>query len=151
MKRLLVVVMVLVLVLGVTQAALAKGPKKPVGSGARKVELYNSETFTCAEGATEVTGDAFGFVVLNSNRAGDVIVVVSLKGATPEADYDIWVNQDPGACPLAEATEIGALHTNEEGNGNATVKILKVAGATHFWVSAVGGEQVLRSTAVALD
>lgn len=151
MKRLLIVVIVVVLALSLTQAALAKGPKKPVGSGARKVPLYSTETFTCSEGATDLTGDVFGFVNLNTNRSGDVIVVVSLKAATPDADYDIWVNQDPGGCPLEEATEVAALHTDEDGHGNVNVKVEKVAGATHFWVSVVGGGLVLRSQAVQLD
>ena len=151
MKRLLIVAIVVLLALSLTEAALAKGPKKPVGTGARKVPLYNTETFTCSEGATDLTGDVFGFVNLNTNRSGDVIVVVSLKAATPDADYDIWVNQDPGGCPLEVATELAALHTDEDGYGNVNVKVEKVAGATHFWVSVVGGGLVLRSQAVQLD
>lgn len=124
---------------------------KPLGSGAGKAALYNSEAFTCPMGATDLTGRVYGFVVLNTNRDGDLIVQVSLKRATPDADYDIWVNQDPGGCPLTEATAIGALHTNRVGNGNAHLKIERLEEATKFWVSVVGEGLVLRSTAVELD
>jgi hypothetical protein len=37
------------------------------------------------------------------------------------------------------------------GNGNAHVEIMRVEGAANFWVSVVGGGQVLRSTAAVLD
>ena len=124
---------------------------KPLGSGAGKAKLYDSEAFTCPMGATDLTGRVYGFVVLNTNRDGDLIVQVSLKRATPHADYDIWVNQDPGGCPLAEATAIGVLHTNRVGNGNAHLKIERLEEATKFWASVVGGGLVLRSTAVELD
>jgi len=151
-RKLLTVSMVLVLLLSMTTVALAKDPGKPVGSGAGKAKLFNvGEAFTCADGATDTTGQVFGFVVMNTNRAGDLIVVVSLKRATPNATYDIWVNQDPGACPLEVPTAIGAIRTNRVGNGNGYVKLPRMEGATKFWVSVVGGELVLRSTAVELD
>jgi len=148
-KRLLTVLMVVVLVLGLSQSALAKG--KPVGSGSGKAKLYNSEAGTCPDGATDTTGQVYGFVVMNTNRAGDLIVTVSLKRATPNAVYDIWVNQDPGGCPLAAPTAVGAIRTNRVGNGNGYVKIPRIEGALKFWVSVVGGELILRSTAVELD
>lgn len=123
--------------------------------GAGKAPLFDSTPYTCAEGATDTTGPTFGFVVLNTNSKPDtdkdLIVQVSLKGATPNATYDIWVNQDPGACPLLTPTAPGALTTNVLGNGNAHVQVSRIPGATNFWVSAVGGGQVLRSTAVPLD
>lgn len=128
---------------------------KPAGSGAGKASLYDSEGYTCLGGASETTGPTYGFVILNTNASGDLIVQVALKGATANATYDIWVNQDPGACPLDFPTAPGALTTNDDGNGNAHVKIARYVDATNFatnfWVSAVGGGQVLRSTAVVLD
>ena len=129
--------------------ALAKG--QPTGAGAGKAMLYNSASFDCETGAGDTSGPTYGFVILNTNGNGDLIVEVSLKGATSKATYDIWVNQDPGACPLAVPTAPGALMTNAKGNGNAHVKIARFSGATNFWVSAVGGGQVLRSTAAVLD
>ncbi len=147
MKR-LAILAVVVLTVMVAGTALA-GP--PPGAGAGKAPLYNSGSFSCSAGAGATSGPTYGFVILNTNARGDLIVQVSLKGATPNATYDIWVNQHPGACPLSAATAPGALTTNSRGNGNAHVKLLRVGSATHFWVSAVGGGQVLRSTAVELD
>jgi hypothetical protein len=146
-KKIIVMALALVLVLTLgTSVALAKGP-----TGAGKAQLYNSDGYLCASGAADTTGPTFGFVVLNTNGSGDLIVEVSLKGAAPNTSYDIWVNQDPGGCPLDTPTALSALTTNAQGNGNAHVKVARLAGAINFWVSAVGGGQVLRSTAVVLN
>ena len=151
MKRPPLVVIVVLLPLSLTEAALARGFKKPAGAGARKVPLHNTEAFTCSEGAPDLTGDEFEFVNPNTNWSGDVSVAVSLKAATPDSGYDIWVNQAPGGCPLEEATQVAALHTDENGYGNVNVKVEKVAGAARFWVSAVGGNLVLLSRAIQMD
>lgn len=133
------------LVLALTPAALA------ANQGAGKAPLYNTESgYTCALGATDTSGATFGFAVMNVNGNGTLGVEVAVKGATPNSTYDIWVNQDPGACPLGAPTAAGVLSTNGQGNGNAHVTLPAVEDATMFWVSAVGGGQVLRSTAVAL-
>ena len=113
--------------------------------------MYENPVYNCADGAIATEGLTFGFVVLNTNAKGDLIVQVAVKGATSDATYNIWVNQDPGACPLSTPTAPDALTTNKKGNGNAHVKIDRVAGATNFWVSVAGGGPVLRSTAVTLD
>lgn len=133
----------LLLVAGMASAALAQ-------KGAGKAALYNNPAFDCPNGATP-SGPTYGFAVMNTNNSGDLIVEVAVKGGTPSATYDIWVNQDPGACPLAAPTAPSALATNAQGNGNAHVKVARLAGANTFWVSAVGGGQVLRSTAAQLD
>jgi len=154
--RKLTTVVVIVLALTMVGTTLAA----PQGAG--KALLYerpggdgDPDGFTCSEGAANPGGPTFGFVVLNTNgKPGtdkDLIVQVSLKGATPNATYDIWINQDPGACPLLTPTAPGALTTNAQGNGNAHVQVPRGSGASNFWVSAVGGGQVLRSTAVPLD
>lgn len=119
--------------------------------GAGKAPLYDSNAYTCPGGAGDTEGPTYGFAVMNINGNGDLIVQVSVKGATPNSAYDIWVNQDPGACPLGAPTAAGALVTNGKGNGNAHVTLDAVDGASNFWISAVGGGQVLRSTSVALD
>jgi hypothetical protein len=142
MKKLLIVTLaVAVLLVLLTVPAFAKAGKAP---------LYNAPTnFACPAGAQPAAGDpTFGFVVINATGNGKLQVEVSLKGATPNAKYDIWVNQSPGACPLNGPTASAALKTNKQGNGNAHFQVTKVASATEFWVSAVGGGQVLRSTAV---
>ena len=108
--------------------------------------IYDSPPFTCVDGAAN-TVVSFGSVVID--KQGDLLMVdVSLSGATNNASYDIWVNQDPGGCPLAQPTAAGALLTDGSGDGNAHVETALVGGATNFWISAVGGGQVLRSVAV---
>lgn len=144
MKNLLILAAVTVLV-AVTAMSVS------AGNGAGKAPLYDSGPFTCADGATSTAGPTFGFAVMNINRSGDLIVTVSVKGATPNDTYDIWVNQTLGTCPLGSPTAPGALSTDADGNGNAHVKLDAHPNATDFWVSAVGGGQVLRSTSVALD
>ena len=136
----------------ITTTAATVLAQRPVGVGAGKAALYNTvRDFTCELGATDLSYGPYGFVVMNTNARGDLIVQVSLKGATPGAMYDIWVNQHPGACPLSSPTAPEALTANRRGNGNAHLKVPRVEGATGFWISAVGGGQVLRSTAVVLD
>lgn len=121
------------------------------GKGAGKAPLYDTAAgFTCADGATDTAGPTFGFAVMNINRSGDLIVQASVKRGTANATYDIWVNQDPGACPLGAPQFAGALTTNRRGNGNAHVTIDPVDGAENYWVSVVGGGQVLRSQSVQL-
>ena len=149
MKRLAIVAMVVILVAATGSTALAA--RRP-GSGAGKASLYNTaEGFDCEAGATDLSDGPYGFVVMNASAADKLIVVVSLKGATPKTTYDLWINQDPGGCPLSEPTAVGVLKTNIRGNGNATLKVAKLEGAIHFWVSAVGEEQLLRSPSVVLD
>lgn len=136
------------LIAGATSAAIFGSIVSNVFAGAGKAPLYNAPAnFTCPTGAQPAPADAtFGFAVLNTTNNGMVIAEVALKGATPNSTYAIYVNQDPGGCPTVAT---GTLTTNGQGNGNANVKVPAIAGATMYWVSAVGGGQVLRSTAVA--
>jgi hypothetical protein len=148
MKKTIFLSVLILLALVVVKPALAEG--------AGKAPLYNSPSYTpgvtCPNGADITSGSTFGFVVMNINHKGDLIVEVSLKGATPNSTYDIWVNQDPGTCPLSAANGPGLLVTNRNGNGNAHLKLPSVPGATKFWVSATDGvlTQTLRSSALAL-
>ncbi len=121
----------------------------PAFAGAGKAPLYGPSDpgFTCPTGGNAV-GTAMGFVVMNTNNSGDLIVEASLKGALPNTTYDIYVNQDPGDCPTVPT---GTIITNKQGNGNTHITEIRVPAATNFWVSAVGGGQVLRSPAVTLD
>ena len=151
MKKLAIVIALVLVAATMAATALAQ---RPVGAGAGKAFLYEApdrDQYTCADGAIDLTDGPYGFVVMNTNARGDLIIEVSLKGATPDAAYDIWVNQYPGACPLSSPTSAAALTTNRRGNGNAHLKVPRVEGATNFWISAVGGGLVLRSTAVVLD
>lgn len=114
--------------------------------GEETATIYDNSPFTCPGGAS-TTDDPFGFVVFDIENS-TLVVDVSLDGATANSTYDIWVNQDPGACPLASPTAPGALTTDGSGDGVAHVETALVGTATKFWISAVGGGQVLRSVAV---
>jgi hypothetical protein len=156
MKKFVVLLVVALLALAL---AIPASAGRPGGSGAAKALLYDSPEYTCEGEAGDTSGRTYGFVVMNTNSNGNLIVAVSLKRARPRTVYQIWVNQNPGGCPAAAAA--GRLVTNLRGNGNATLRVAKVEGAKHFWVSAVGvtptavsavdGGWVLRSPAVELD
>src|SRR3989338_4289299 len=135
------------LVTGAISAALFGSMVANVFAGAGKAPLYNAPAnFTCPTGAQPAATDpTYGFAVINTTNNGMVIAEVSLKGATPNSTYDIYVNQDPDGCPTVAT---GTLTTNSQGNGNANVKVPAVSTATKYWVSADGGGQVLRSVAV---
>ncbi len=121
------------------------------GHGARKVAFYSNPAFTCAAGAQPTAGaPTYGFAVLRTTGHKMLNVTVALKGALPNATYDLWVNQDPGGCPLGSPTKVGAVHTNALGNGNGHVRVALVSGATNFWVSATSGTSVLRTKAALL-
>jgi hypothetical protein len=142
MKKIVIVgAAVVVLLLAVTVPALAKAKRTP---------LYNNPaTFTCPGGATDTTVGKNGFVVVNVMRKGMLQIEVSLKRASPKTTYDVWVNQDPGGCPLDAPTFPAALTTNVRGNGNAHFTVPILTGATEFWVSVTSsGGEVYRSVAV---
>lgn len=130
------------------------------GNGAGKATLYDvtatKGAWDCVAGATNTTVPTKGFVVMNINANGELIVTVSIKGGLPDATYDIWLEQNPGTCPPGTSTPSNpaALITNGEGNGNAHFTVTPVAGAENFWLSAwtpagsLTGTHVLRSTAL---
>ncbi|MCA9397981.1 hypothetical protein KC573_04060, partial [candidate division WWE3 bacterium] len=110
------------------------------------VPLYQSNSYTCASGAT-TTIDQFGTVSINPGNSR-LFLTVNLEDATPNATYDIWINQNPGACPLSSPSFSTAMSTDSNGNATKTFQYDKNSSATSFWISAVGGGQVLRSLAV---
>lgn len=108
--------------------------------------LFVSNGFTCPGGASDTTTSK-GTVTISKN--GDLDVSVTLTGALPNTSYDLWVNQDPGSCPLSSPTSPAFITTDGSGNGSNTLNNHPLTGgATKFWVSMVGGSDVLRSTAV---
>jgi len=117
--------------------ANGKANAQAKGHGARKVAFYLSPAYTCPTGAQPIAHSAtYGFAILNTTGHNRLNVNVVLKGAQPNATYDVWVNQDPGACPLSAPTKVGAIHTNRHGNGTANLHVAIVSGGTNFWVSA---------------
>lgn len=115
--------------------------------GEKTAPLYNSNEFTCEAGATNLSIPQEKFVILKKVN-GNIDVTVKLVGATPSSTYDIWINQNPGGCPLASPTLVSAITTDTNGDGIGNASAPLVAGVAQFWVSVVGGGQVLRSTSV---
>ena len=108
--------------------------------------LFVSDPFTCPTGATNIT-DIRGTVTISKDSSLDI--TATLSGAFASTDYQLWVNQDPGACPLGSPTVAVFITTDGSGNGTNTLSDHPLTpGATKFWVSLVGGTDVLRSTAV---
>lgn len=108
--------------------------------------LFVSNGYTCPGGATD-TSVIKGTVTIT--KTSDLKISITLSGAIPSTSYDLWVNQDPGACPLSSPTSAGFIATDGSGNGSNTLSGHPLTGgATKFWVSMVGGSDVLRSTAV---
>lgn len=108
--------------------------------------LFVSNGFTCSGGASDVSSNK-GTVTISKDSSLDI--TATLSGALANTDYQLWVNQDPGACPLSSPTVSSFITTNGSGNGSNTLNgHTLVGGATKFWVSLVGGSDVLRSTAV---
>jgi signal peptidase len=107
--------------------------------------LFESNDFTCDQGASTTTSQ-FGTIVIDMDT-NTLYLDVTLEGAAPNTAYDVWVNQDPGACPLSEPTFTAGLNTENNGDAHATFQVARIGGANNFWISAVGGGQVLRSQA----
>jgi hypothetical protein len=108
--------------------------------------LYLSDQYTCSNGAATIESIK-GTVSITKTTA--LNITVTLMGALPLTTYDLWVNQDPGACPLSSPTSASFITTDGNGNGSSTLSDHSLAeGATNYWVSMVGGSDVLRSTAV---
>lgn len=148
----------MVLTLGTTVAFAAP----PEGAGAAKMPLWNSTGesrvgYTCDGGAIKTDDGPYGFVILNTNASGELIVEFALKGATQNTTFDLYVNQvdTDGGCSIQTPNLKGQLTTNRKGNGNAHFTLSRWAEADKFWVSAMEPPYStglnLRSEAVVLD
>ena len=109
----------------------------------------NANFVSCSAGGT-ATPKKFGSVRINVSSS-QVLAKVSIRRGLPSTTYDLWLNQDPGGCPVVGGPNGGQLKTDSKGNGWAWVLVNRVPGSTKFWISATGGGQVLRSPAVSGD
>lgn len=115
-------------------------------AGQAYATLYDSNPFSCPQGATKLD-DPEGLVSFIFTKE-EVTFEIKIMDGTPNSSYDIWFNQDPGACPLSSPTFPAGMATNTEGEAQTTFTRPRQDTAAHFWISAVGGGQVLRSTAL---
>ena len=117
--------------------------------------------YTCAGGALKTDDGPYGFVILNTDASGMLIVEFALKDATANADFKLYVNQVDvdGPCKINFPNIVGELTTNDQGNGNAHFYLPRWVDADKFWVSAMELPMpyypihglMLRSEAVVLD
>jgi len=119
---------------------------KPTGNlaGAAKMPLWDSTGeagvgYTCAGGALKINDGPYGFVILNTDASGKLIVEFALKNATANADFKLYVNQVDidNTCTIKFPNIVGELTTNGQGNGNAHFDLPRWVGADNFWVSAM--------------
>ena len=110
-------------------------PAFAASPGGGSASIYkDSDAYTCAAGAGITTTPA-GTVSISST-ASQVTVSATVSGLSANATYDLWVNQDPGGCPLGSPSAVGWLTTDASGNGSAgPTSFPRVAGATVSWIS----------------
>ncbi|HEY6056927.1 MAG TPA: hypothetical protein VIV06_02795, partial [Candidatus Limnocylindrales bacterium] len=118
------------------------------GNGARKTGLFQagSASTTCASAAASPTAGArtLGFAILKTTGRGRLNVTVALKGALPNATFNVMVDQ-AGTCSKAFT-----VRTNGAGNGTGHQHLALVSGARSFWVTATSGSTTYVSRAVTL-
>jgi hypothetical protein len=117
------------------------------GHGARKVVFFaGTSGGRCASaGAMPAKGaHSFGFAIVNTAGKNRLNVTVSLKGATANATYSVYVDQSGTCSPPF------SIHTNRRGNGNGHVHLALARGTTQVWVTAVSSNGVLVTRAAAL-
>ena len=93
MKKVGIITLVLVLLLGLgTMAAYAR---------AQKVSL-----------------DGAGWVIVNKNAAGEIIVEVHLDAGEPETEFYVFIKNDKWSWSGNDACRHGEFTTNKRGKGN---------------------------------
>jgi len=116
--------------------------------------------WNCVTGVTDLSMPTDSTVTWQKLVNGDVRVVINLDGAKATSTFDVWVEQNPGTCPPGTGTpsNMGAVTTDANGDGTATITFTPMTGSVNFWLTLwtpAGppypgtGEQVLRAKAVA--
>lgn len=81
----------------------------------------------CGAADSDMAGPTgFGFVNFNQDDEGNLRVVVSLKDATPNTTYEIFLVCGPTHALACGFITIGFLTTNVQGNGNSGAIIVDV-------------------------
>jgi hypothetical protein len=130
-----------------TNANAGGGNEREKGHGARKVAFFaGTSAGQCASAGAMPTKGAhsFGFAIVNTTGKNRLNVTVSLKGATANATYSVYVDQS-GTCSTPFT-----IHTNRRGDGNGHVHLALASGTTQVWVTAISGNSVLVTRTAAL-
>ena len=120
--------------------AAGGGKEHENGHGARKVAFFaGTSGGQCASAGVMPAAGArsFGFAVVNTTGKNRLNVTVSLKNATANATYRVYVDQS-GTCSTPFT-----IHTNRHGNGNGHVHLALASGTSQVWVTAISSNNVL--------
>ena len=96
--------------------------------------------YTCAGGALKTVDGPYGFVILNTDASGGLIVEFVLKNATPSANFQLYINQvkiEEFTCTIKTPNMVDELTTDSQGDGNAHFYLPRWVDADKFWVSAM--------------
>lgn len=130
----------------ISEIPISITPTPSTAPEGKSSDLFVSNDYTCSTGAGTIENSK-GTVKIT--KGSSLKVEVTLDNALPDTDYQLWVNQNPGSCPLNAPTIAAFIHTDMNGDGSETLSNHPLTdGATKFWVSLVGGSDVLRSSAV---
>lgn len=110
MKKVLAFVLVTLLIGVLVPATLAAGKGGEKGLGARKVDLVD-----------KATGEVVGFVIVNTNAKGVLIVNVQLKSGEVETSYLVYVKQI--VADGSSQVQFGEVETDEDGHGHVNVHV----------------------------
>lgn len=131
-----------------TEYSLANVLGAATNFGEKTSIIYDSNPFTCPGGAGLLTTPV-GTMVLTAD-ADLVTVDIKVTDLSPTTEYDLWINQDPGACPLPTPTYPDTILTDASGDAVFQRMTPRVASATNAWISLTAGSEVYRSVAVPL-
>ncbi len=103
---------------------LGLGLAVPVGATANtKLDLIQDCSIGCPE-APDMTGPTgFGFVNYNQDANGDLRVVVSVKGAAPNATYAVILGNGSTHATTTGSAIVGTVTTNGQGNGTSNSQV----------------------------
>lgn len=110
------------IVIFVTVLAFSLSTTSVMATANTKVDLVQDCSTGCLEAVDMAGPTGFGFVNFNQNAGGDLRVVVSLKNAEPNTEYNgAFLVCGPTHASACDYINIGSLTTNAQGNGNATM------------------------------
>ena len=103
------------------------------GNGSVVTMPLQKNTYNCGSGSDH---KAIGAITFSRNKAGDLTVSVSIHGAAPSNDYQMWLYYAGPNCGYPYWDYIGKIKIDSSGNGGKTVTFSDTNGSNDFWVYA---------------
>jgi len=103
------------------------------GNGSVVTLPLQKNTENCGSGSDH---KANGTVTFSRNKAGDLTVSVSIHGAAPSNDYEMWLYYAGPNCGYPLWDYIGKIKIDSSGNGGKTVTFPGTNGYNDFFVYA---------------